>query len=195
MSKMVKFVNGHMISYEVLKLVDKYDPVLHKPTIPVDFNNLREQQIDTAELAYSLVETMNKLGGLGLSANQVGIPYRVCVINVGKEAHVMFNPKVIMTTGNYSKLKEGCLSFPGLYLEVGRLEFVTVEFYAIDGSKQLQSYEGIHSICVQHEIDHLDGICYTKKVSPLVLEREKKKVKKNLRKIKEASQRFAQNPI
>ena len=132
MSKMVKFVDNIMISYEILDLVDKYDPILYKPTIPVDFLDPELQGIDLASLAYTLVETMEKHGGLGLSANQVGLPYRVCVINAGKEAHVMFNPKVVMISGNISKMKEGCLTFPGLFLEIGRPEIVTVEFYGIN---------------------------------------------------------------
>lgn len=191
MSKMLKFVNNVMISYEIYKLVDKYDPILYKPTIPVDFNDPDSQGIDLASLAYSLVETMQHLGGMGLSANQVGIPYRVCTIVAGNDAHVMFNPKVVMTSGGISKMKEGCLSFPGLFLHIGRPELVTVEFYGINGEKQIQSYEGIQAICVQHEIDHLDGICYTKKVSSLILEREKKKVKKNLKKLRQIEEKLS----
>jgi peptide deformylase len=95
----------------------------------------------------------------------------------------MFNPKITNSLG-FSTLKEGCLSFPGLYLSLNRAEAVTIEFQGISGNKEIISLEGIPAVCAQHEIDHLDGICYTKKVSPIVLEREKAKVKKNLKNIK-----------
>lgn len=186
MSKKIKYVDGNLVEFELLKLVDKYDPILYTPTTPIDFDN---PQVDLGYLTLSLIETMVHNHGMGISANQVGIPYRVCAINMGKEAIVMFNPKITMLAGGASKLREGCLSFPGLYLETGRFDACTVEFQGIDGAKHTLSFDSIPAVCIQHELDHLDGVAFTKRVSPLVLEREKRKIKKNLKKMREVVER------
>lgn len=182
--KKLKYVDGNMFQYEIYDLVDKYDPILYKPTNEYNFiRNVFNPEEDAGYIALSLSETMQSLGGLGLSANQVGLSHRVCAINMGTSVLIMFNPRIINKLG-LSSMKEGCLSFPGLFLHVERAEAITVQFQGIDGKQQIVSLDGIASVCAQHEIDHLDGICYTKKVSPIVLEREKAKVKKNLKNIK-----------
>jgi peptide deformylase len=186
MSKKIKYIDGNLVEFELFKLVDKYDPVLYTPTQPINF---ADPQIDLGYLTLSLIETMTHHNGMGISANQVGLPYRVCVINMGKEAFPMFNPKITMRAGGASKLREGCLSFPGLYLETGRFDACTVEFQSIDGSKHTLSFEGIPAVCIQHELDHLDGVAFTKRVSPLVLEREQRKIKKNLKKMRQVAER------
>lgn len=184
-AKKLKFIDGNMVEYEIYDLVDKYDDILHKPTEEFNFFN---PQVNPHYLAFSLVETMAKNQGVGLSANQVGLPYRVCVLNMGAQAFVMFNPKIVNRLG-VSNLKEGCLSFPGLFLNIPRAEAVTIESFDFQGNKVLQSFDGMASVCIQHEIDHLDGIFYTKKVSPLTLEREKKKIKKNLKIMKKTAEK------
>ena len=188
MSKRIKYIDGHLIEYEVLKLVDKYDPILYTPTQELDFNDL---PINLAYLTLSMVETMSKHGGLGISANQVGFPYRVCSVNLGEEVLTMYNPKLLMYSGAISKMKEGCLSFPGLFLQTGRFDAVVVEFQRIDGEKVTKSFEGIAAICVQHELDHLDGVAFTKRVSPIVLEREQRKMKKNMKKMRQVMEEEA----
>jgi len=191
--KKLKYVDGNIFQYEIYDLVDKYNPILYKPTEEYKFSkNYFNQEEDAGYIAMSLFETMQSLGGLGLSANQVGLPYRVCAISMGDRVIVMFNPKITNKLG-FSTLKEGCLSFPGLYLSLNRAEAVTIEFQGISGNKEIISLEGIPAVCAQHEIDHLDGICYTKKVSPIVLEREKAKVKKNLKNIKKNFSRMVQS--
>lgn len=190
--KKLKYVDGNMFQYEIYDLVDKYDPILYKPTNQYMFNaNKFNPEEDAGYIAISLSETMQALGGLGLSANQVGLSHRVCAINMGDRVLIMFNPKIVNTLG-FSTMKEGCLSFPGLYLTLNRAEAITVQFQGIDGKEQIVSLEGIPAVCAQHEIDHLDGICYTKKVSPIVLEREKSRIKKNLKNIKKNIKRMSQ---
>jgi peptide deformylase len=182
--KKLKYVEGNMFQYEIYDLVDKYDPILYKPTEEYKFNkDYFNPEQDAGYIALSLSETMQSLGGLGLSANQVGLSHRVCAINMGDRVVIMFNPKITNRLG-VSSMKEGCLSFPGLYLSLNRAEAITIQFQGIDGKEQIVSLESIAAVCAQHEIDHLDGICYTKKVSPIVLEREKLKIKKNLKNIK-----------
>lgn len=186
MSKKIKYIDGNLVEFELLKLVDKYDPILYTPTQPIDFAN---PPMDLGYLTLSLIETMTHHNGMGISANQVGLPYRVCVINMGKEAIPLFNPKITILAGGKSKLREGCLSFPGLYIDTGRFDACTVEFQSINGEKRTLSFDSIPAVCIQHELDHLDGVAFTKRVSPLVLEREQRKVKKNLKKMRQVVER------
>ncbi len=186
MARMVKFYNGDMIEYEIFKLVDFYDPILREPTIPFDFDARPGK--DAMFIAMSLVETMDKHKGLGLSANQVGLKDRVCVINMGKEAWTMFNPKIVNSSLAPAEYSEGCLSYPGLFLKVHRSNSITVRFQALNGGFVEQEFSGLTAVCIQHELDHLDGIVYTDRVSKIKLEQAKKKVKQNLKKMKKMTQ-------
>jgi len=179
MAKIVKYRDGALIEYEILKLVDFYDPILRTPTKPFDFANRK----DAEYITYSLVETMSYYGGLGLSANQVGLKDRVCVVNMGKEAWVMFNPQITESSGKIADFQEGCLSYPGLYVKCNRLDHIKVRFQAVGGQVIEQQFDGLTAVCVQHEIDHLDGIIYTSRISPINLEKAKRKVKTNLKKL------------
>ena len=182
MSRKIKFVSGEMLEYEILNLVDSYDPILRKPTTPIDFDVMKGG--DIAFYAMSLMETLNELNGLGLSANQVGLPYRMFALNMGDKIWCLINPVVLEKSFTNTKYKEGCLSFPGLFLEIGRPSSVTVEFQAINGAKKIQTFDGLTATCVQHELDHLDGICYTDLVSPIKLQRAKEKARLHERKVK-----------
>ena len=180
---MVKYYKNELVNYEIYKLVDFYDPILRKPTKPVKLDTVEDMK--RAEyIMHSLSETMLKLGGLGLSANQVGLEHRVCSINMGDDVWVMFNPEIIdysmVTQTEYS---EGCLSYPGLYLKIPRPERIKVRFQAVGGQFVEQEFSGLTAVCIHHELDHLDGIVYTDKVSPIKLDQAKRKIKKNLKKI------------
>ena len=184
--KKVMYIDGNMVEFEIFPLVDSYHPVLREPTLPVDF-----EAVDKENLAYavlSLMKSVEHYEGLGLSANQCGIQHRICVINhlEDKKVYALINPRVIEKSEKISRYKEGCLSFPGLFLEIGRPESCVVEFQTAEGETRTMEFKGIWATCVQHEIDHLDGICYTDKVSPIKLDMAKRKVKANLRKIRRA---------
>ena len=181
MSKVVKYVNGNLIEYEVLKLVDFYDPILRKPTIPFDFEKRTPQEAES--IAHSLVEVMNRYGGLGLSANQVGLKDRVCVVNMGEHAWTLFNPEIIRSSLVPADFSEGCLSYRGLYVKCNRPDNITVRFQAIGGQFVEHDFDGLTAVCVQHEIDHLNGILFTDRISPIHLEKAKRKVKNNLKKM------------
>lgn len=181
---MVKVYKGEMVDYEIYKLVDFYDPILRKPTVPVKLETIQDMK-NAEYIMHSLSETMRALGGLGLSANQVGLEHRVCSVDMGDDIWVMFNPQVIDSSlVNQSQYAEGCLSYPGLYLKIPRPERITVRFQAVGGQFVEQEFAGLTAVCVQHEIDHLDGIVYTEQVSPIKLDQAKRKVKQNLKKIK-----------
>jgi len=182
MSKRIKYHKGNLIEYEIFKLVDFYDSILREPTIT--WNHKDHEPKECESLAYSLAETLKHYGGIGLSANQVGLKHRVCVINMGNEIWTLFNPEIIdhgLTPATY---QEGCLSYPGLYLKVPRHNHIKVKFQAMYGQEIVQEFDGLTAVCVQHEIDHLDGIVYTDKVSPIKLDQAKRKVKKNVKRMR-----------
>ena len=135
------------------------------------------------------MESLKKYQGIGLSANQVGLPYRACAIDMVEEGKIfcLINPVIVEKAKTLSKYKEGCLSFPGLFIEIGRPEWCVVEFNAANGEKVVKRFEGIYATCVQHELDHLDGICYTDLISPIKLDIAKRKIPANLRKIRRAT--------
>lgn len=182
---MVKYYKGELVEYEILKLVDYYDPILRQPTIPFDFD--KRSGRDASYLAFSLAETCGHYEGLGLSANQVGLRDRICVINMGKEIWTMFNPIIVEKSLTPATYMEGCLSYPGLYLKVQRSNSIKVKFQAVGGEFVEQSVDGLTAVCIQHELDHLDGILYTNKVSPIKLEQAKRKVKSTLKKMSRAT--------
>ena len=188
---MVKYYKGDLVEFEILKLVDFYDPILRQPTVPVKFDTFEEQK-RASYLAFSLAETLNELRGLGLSANQVGLRDRVCAINMGDKIWTMFNPEIIERSETLADYAEGCLSYPGLYLKLSRPDHIKVKFQAIGGQIVEQEFDGLTAVCIQHELDHLDGIVYTDKVSPIKLDQAKRKIKKNLKRMREFDEQYAE---
>lgn len=183
MSKMVKTYKGDLVEYEIYKLVDFYDPILRQPTTPIKLETLDDFK-QAHYIAFSMAETLSALEGLGLSANQVGLPWRVCAINMGEEIWTMFNPEIIERSQTTTDYQEGCLSYPGLYLKLNRPDHIKVRFQAVNGQSIEREFDGLTAVCIQHELDHLDGIMYTDKVSPIKLDQAKKKVKHNLKRMK-----------
>lgn len=183
MSKIVAYKNGELVEYEILKLVDFYDPILKTPTIPYDFKSVDR----TKYLLYTMMESLEKYEGLGLSANQLGLTERICAINMGEHIWIMFNPYIIDRGTELSKFSEGCLSYPGLFVEVPRPNHIKVEFQDAFGKKVEQEFDGLTSVIIQHELDHLDGILFTDRISPIKFDQAKRKVKKTLKRMKRAT--------
>ena len=159
------------------------DEVLKKKAETVtDFNEEIRQIVD------DMFETMYKRGGVGLAANQVGILKRIVVIdlhsrkeNQGKEQIVLINPEIVTLEGEEIK-EEGCLSLPGLYKKVKRAAYAKVKAQNLDGEEFSIEGEGLLARAFQHEIDHLNGIVFIDRLSPLQkrLTLEKyKKLKRN----------------
>jgi peptide deformylase len=191
MTKMVKTYKDQLVEYEIYKLVDFYDPILREPTIPFKFESIEDNK-KAHYMAFSMAETLSELEGLGLSANQVGLKERVCAINMGSEIWTMFNPEIVEHSLVPATYQEGCLSYPGLYLKVNRWETIKVRFQAINGQYVEQEFSGMTAVCIQHELDHLDGIMFTDKVSKIKLEQAKRKVKSNVKRMRQvAAQRAA----
>ena len=132
-----------------------------------------------------LFDTMYHFNGIGLAAVQVGVHSRVLVMDVEQQergaAHsplALINPEVAVDGGDMSVYNEGCLSFPDQYSEVERPAEVTVKYLDRDGKPQLLTASGLLATCVQHEIDHLDGIVFVDHISRLKREMILKKMQK-----------------
>ncbi len=125
---------------------------------------------ELAKLAEDMVETMYKSAGIGLAAPQVGHSIRLIVVDVTgedeeKKPHHLFNPVVTVAKGACSA-EEGCLSVPGVWADVERAETITVEFLDKQGKPSaLRNIEGLLARCIQHEIDHLNGVLFVDKIS------------------------------
>jgi len=120
-----------------------------------------------------MFETMYKRGGVGLAANQVGVLKRVVVIDLdsgkegqGKNQLVLVNPEIVSAQGEVVA-EEGCLSLPGLYKKVKRAERVVVRARNREGKEFTLEAEGLLSRAIQHEVDHLNGILFIDRLSPL----------------------------
>jgi len=133
-------------------------------------------------LAKRLKMTMKLYAGLGLSANQCGVAERMFVIGTDDFQLVCVNPKVI-DEGPQVKDKEGCLSFPGLFLNVDRPSWIEAEFTDEFGEIKQVKLHGLSARCFLHELDHLDGIRYTNLVKPLALKMARQKARKIVKKI------------
>ncbi len=154
------------------------DDYLTQETDPFDFDN---PPIDPKELFINLRDTMIHYNGLGLSANQVGIPYSVFVMgNPRKPDEVLgfFNPKILSVWGDQVALEEGCLSFPRLILNVPRWEHIRYRATNFENLTDSGQFSGISSRIFQHEHDHTKGVVFLDKISRLKKEMALKKFKK-----------------
>lgn len=170
------------------QLVEEASKVLRTPPIEFDFKNPTH---DPKEIEEKLSEAMEKFGGIGLSANQVGIDARVFVMRTQDGIQAFFNPELTRISQETDLLKEGCLSFPDIYLMIKRSKVVEMKYFDANGEEHLITLEGLGARCVQHEIDHLNGIIFLQRASKLKLERAMKARPKERRKRLEYEKRQA----
>lgn len=154
------------------------DPVLRQVSKPVE-----RVDAQLKKFADDMLETMYDAPGIGLAAIQVGEPIRLLVADVSKEEdgrnpHVLINPEVVWTSDTPNIHEEGCLSIPDYYAEVERPAEVKVSYVDLDGKKQEIRAEGLMATCLQHEIDHLNGILFIDHISKLKRDMVVKKFKK-----------------
>lgn len=157
---------------EILALVEENDPVLKNKSVEFDFE---DPVVNPLEFASQLVETCKIKGGFGLAAPQVGYLLRVFVMGSGEDYVAFFNPKILNSSEKTSMIAEGCLSFPMLALKIERPEQVEVEYQDFNGVTRTGTFAGLSAHCFQHELDHLDGICYTDRAKPMALKMGLKK--------------------
>jgi len=157
----------------VLDLVDSEHPLLRTKLDYFDFNN---PPIDPIELTNNLLETMIANKGLGLSANQCGLPHRVFVM-WSNPSKVCFNPRLVDETSEQIYLEEGCLSFPNLFIKIKRPKIIKVRYQDAYGEVQNEKFIGMTARCFLHELDHMDGVVYTSRASSIHLQRAKNQKK------------------
>lgn len=154
------------------------DPILREVSKPIEGINSSLRQ-----LADNMLETMYAAPGIGLAAIQIAEPIRLLVMDVAdkeetKTPIIMFNPKIIWSSDERSVYEEGCLSIPEYYAEVERPKRVGVSYIDYDGKQQEITADNLLATCVQHEIDHLDGILFIDHISRIKREMVIKKFKK-----------------
>lgn len=141
---------------------------------------------DAEKLENDMINFMLTMHGIGLAANQINLNKRVFVmgsenINGFPKPFALFNPKVIEISTEEKVDREGCLSYPGLYLMVKRPTWVVAEYQDSKGNVKEIKIDGYLAKCFQHELDHLDGICFVDKVSQMKLNLAMKKLGKSKR--------------
>ncbi|BAU56811.1 peptide deformylase [Halorhodospira halochloris] len=154
------------------------DPRLREPAQPVV-----EVDESIEELIADMLETMYHESGIGLAATQIGVAKRVIVIDVSEERDrplVLVNPQIVEGRGEVVR-EEGCLSVPGYYAEVTRAAEVSYRGLDRDGQEVEGTADGLLAICIQHEIDHLDGKLFVDYLSELKRKRVRKRLEKRER--------------
>ncbi|HSX75000.1 MAG TPA: peptide deformylase [Shinella sp.] len=143
------------------------DPILRQVSKPIETVDSEVQK-----LADDMLETMYDAPGIGLAAIQIGVARRMLVLDVSKEGEdkkplVFINPDVVSASDTRSVYEEGCLSIPDYYAEVERPATITVKHLDRDGKEQLTEADGLLATCLQHEIDHLNGVLFIDHISKL----------------------------
>lgn len=160
----------------VLDILEFPDPRLRTVAKPVE-----AVDDDLRALIDNMTETMYEASGIGLAATQVNVHKRLLVLDTSEnrdEPMVFINPQVTVIDDTLGSYDEGCLSVPGFYEEVNRPQKVRVEALDRDGESFSRELEGLTAICLQHEIDHLDGKLFVDYISPLKRNRIRSKLEK-----------------
>ena len=156
-----------------IKLVSENSEVLREVADYWDW----ETDGDPSELVKAMAKLMVLHNGIGLAAPQCGISKRIFVMGNPEHLVACINPEIISGTERIRE-QEGCLSFPNLWMYVERYQDISVEYYNVAGEKVQQEYTGLMARVYQHELDHLNAICFDDRVGKLTLERAKEKRKK-----------------
>ena len=164
-----------------LKILEFPNPNLRKVAVPVtSFDNDLKRLIDT------MFETMYAANGIGLAATQVDVHKRLLVLDVSEERDdpkVFINPTIDVIESDLADYDEGCLSVPGFYETVSRPKKIKVSAQDKEGSQFEIEADGVLSVCIQHEIDHLDGKLFVDYLSSLKRNRIKDKLQKEQKSI------------
>lgn len=140
-----------------MKLVEHNDPILTTECKTFTFIT---PPFDPVEFAKELVKFMYENNGIGLAANQVGVPYRIFAMRAHPENFVCFNPKIVWKSEATVELEEGCLTFPGMLVKVIRPQHIRVRFHTPNGDVLTKQFTGMSARIFQHELDHLDGVLF-----------------------------------
>ncbi|GAK70548.1 peptide deformylase [Agrobacterium rubi TR3 = NBRC 13261] len=143
------------------------DPLLRQQSKPIE-----QVDAEITRLADDMLDTMYDAPGIGLAAIQIGVPRRMLVIDISREDEdrnpvVFINPEILKVSDDVSAYEEGCLSIPDYYAEVERPASLTVGYIDRDGKKQTVEADGLLATCLQHEMDHLNGVLFIDHISRL----------------------------
>ena len=161
---------------EFMEILLEGNPFLYKTLPQLDFST---NQVDLDILCSTMYNTMIENNGMGLAANQVGVEQRVFIMD--NEERYYFNPKIVSESNELCIDKEGCLSFPGLFMKVKRPDTVGVKYLDIQQKECIIKLVGFHARVFLHEYDHLQGITFDQRVSKMRLDMAKKKQEKILK--------------
>jgi len=176
-----------------LKLIPPTDPRVQCAIAPFNNDMLKDEGFkDRKELSEKMFDTMKKYGGIGLSANQVGLPFNMFVLGDHPEVEknlkmTCFNPIIISSSVEEEVMKEGCLTFPFVFLNITRPRKVVVKYEDENGDLKEGSLDGMISRVFQHEYDHMLGKTFVDGISKMKLDMAYKKAQKQMnryRKIK-----------
>ena len=170
----------------IRKILTEPDPFLRQKSKKVDVVN-----DDIRALMDDMLDTMYDAPGIGLAAIQIGIPQRVIVIDLSKNDEkknpfYSVNPEIITKSNKDASYEEGCLSVPNQFAEISRPNTCKVKFLDYDGDEKIMEVEGLLATCIQHEMDHLEGILfidYLSKLKKTMIIKKLSKHKKNLERI------------
>mgnify|MGYP006124430117 FL=1 len=150
----------------IRKILTEPDPFLRQIS-----SEVMKVDDEIRQLMDDMLETMYDAPGIGLAAIQIGVPKRIIVIDLSKEEEkkplYFVNPKVIVKSKKNSTYEEGCLSVPGQFAEIDRPDKCHVNYLDYNGQKKELKAEGLLATCIQHEIDHLEGILFIDYLSKL----------------------------
>ena len=161
----------------LLEIIEVPDPLLRSESAPVE-----RVDEDLKRLVQDMFETMYRAPGIGLAAIQVAIPRRLLIIDLQdpdpvaegedegppvKRPHVFINPEILDRSDQRKSYTEGCLSIPDQYAEVERPDIVRARWLDLDGKTQEGEFDGLMSVCLQHEVDHLNGVLFIDHLSRL----------------------------
>ena len=170
----------------IRKILTEPDPFLRQKSEKVDTVN-----DDIRTLMNDMLETMYDAPGIGLAAIQIGVPKRVIVIDLSKNDEkktplYFVNPEIIIKSNKDASYEEGCLSVPNQFAEISRPDTCKVKFLNYDGKEKILEATGLLATCIQHEMDHLEGILfidYLSKLKKNMIVKKLSKQKKNLERL------------
>ncbi|CAN7550216.1 peptide deformylase [Phenylobacterium sp. LjRoot164] len=157
------------------------NPVLKLVSQPVD-----KVDDELRALMDDMLETMYDAPGIGLAAIQIGVPKRVIVMDISgpddeKAPRYFVNPEIVWSSDDTAPYEEGCLSIPDIYDEVERPARVKLKYLNYQGEQVIEDADGLFAVCIQHEMDHLEGVLFIDHLSRLKRDRAVAKVKKQAR--------------
>ena len=170
----------------LLEIIKEPNPILRKKA-----DNVLNVDDDIRKLMDNMLETMYQAPGIGLAAPQVGILKKVIVIDLSKDDEpkkpfFIVNPKIIWKSEELSSREEGCLSIPGHFAEVVRPKKCKLQYLDYNGKKQEVEADDLLSTCIQHEVDHCDGVLFIDYLSKLKKDMIIKKLKKQKKELDKA---------